>query len=56
VESLAYDAGTGVVAAASAAGVSFVIATAIGFWKTKDIKQSLQGAVILAASAGGKAF
>ena len=56
VESLAFDASTGVVVAASAAGISFVIATAIGFWKTKDLKQSLQSAVVLAASAGGKAF
>lgn len=56
VESLAYDAGTGIVVASSATGISFVVATAIGFWKTKDIKQSIQSAVILAASTGGKAF
>lgn len=56
VESLAYDAVHGVVVAGSAAGISFVISTAITYWKTQDINLAVKASVVQSIKAGGKAF
>lgn len=55
-ESLIYDARNGIVVATSAAGISFVITTALCFYREKDIKKAIQESSIIALSTGGKTF
>ena len=54
IESLTYDAVSGVIMGATSAGISFVLTTALGYWKTKDIKRAMRSAVIVAVETGGK--
>lgn len=56
IESLAYDAYTGVIVGATAGGISFVLTTAISYYKTKDLKQSVRAALGASIETGGKAF
>lgn len=56
VESLAYDAYTGVIVGVSAGGISFVLTTALSYYSTKDLKQSLRAAAAEGLRTGGKAF
>lgn len=56
VESLAYDAVHGIVFASSAAGISFVISTAITYWKTKDVNLAVKASFVQGLKTGGKVF
>lgn len=56
IESLAYDAYTGVVVGATAGGISFVLTTAISYYKTNDLKQSVRAALGAGIETGGKTF
>ena len=56
IESIAYDAYTGVIAGAAAGGISFVFTTALTYYKTGDLKKSLQASVSAGLQTGGKAF
>lgn len=55
-ESLKFDAINGVVVAAGAFGISFVINTSIVFFREKDIKKALQQSSVASMRAGGQAF
>ena len=56
IESLTFDACTGIIVGATAGGISFVLTTALGYWQTKDIKKALRGAVYVGLQTGGKTF
>lgn len=56
VESLAYDAYTGVIVGVSAGGISFVLTAAVSYYSTKDLKRSLRAAAAESLRTGGKAF
>ena len=56
IESLTFDAFTGVIVGVTAGGISFVLTAAIGYWQTKDINKALRGAVIVGVKTGGKTF
>lgn len=56
IESLAYDAYTGVIVGATAGGISFVLTTALSYYRTKDLKLSVRAAVGAGLETGGKAF
>ena len=56
IESLAFDAYRGTIVGLSAGGISFIISTAIVYWKTRDIKLALKSSVMVGVQAGGKAF
>lgn len=56
IESLAYDAYTGAIVGVTAGGISFVLTTALSYYKTRDLKTSLQAAVGAGLETGGKAF
>lgn len=56
IESLAFDAFTGVIVGATAGGISFVLTAAIGYWQGRDIKKALRGAVLVGLKTGGKTF
>lgn len=56
IESLAYDACTGVIVGATAGGISFVLTTAISYYNTRDLKKSVRAALGAGLSTGGKAF
>ena len=56
IESLLYDAHTGVIVGLSAGGISFAISTALSYYKTKDLKGALRASVAVGLKTGGKAF
>lgn len=56
IESLAYDAYTGAIVGVTAGGISFVLTTALSYYKTRDLKVSLRAAVGAGLETGGKAF
>lgn len=56
IESLAYDAATGVVTCACAFGISFVATTFLTFMNTKDIEQSIQAGATAGIQVFGIAF
>lgn len=56
IESIAYDAYTGVIVGSAAGGLSFVLTTALTYYKTGDLKKSLQASISTSLQTGGKAF
>lgn len=56
IESLTYDAYTGIIVGAAAGGISFVLTTALSYYKTKDLKLSVRAALGAGLATGGKAF
>lgn len=55
-ESLKFDARNGAVVATVAFGVSFVINTALCYYRERDIKKALKESIIIGIKTGGKAF
>lgn len=56
VESLTYDAATGVVIASSALGVSALISFAVSIWNGEDFEIALKTALVSGLKIGGTAF
>ena len=56
IESLTFDAYTGVIQGVSAGGISFVLATALGYCHTGDVEKAIRSATVMGLKDGGKNF